>query len=130
MWRLLTTAVKYSPCSKSALKTFCHRNNHSVLSYNNTNDRQNNRRASLGALSHCLQRYTECNAAEVCIFFIRAKIRSVFEKIIGPYEVCIFVNIGPVEKTGALEKVPKWNSSTQPNPSRTFQSCQSQSPQK
>ena len=35
----------------------------------------------------------------------RVCIRSVFEKIIGPYEVCIFVNIGPFEKTGALYKV-------------------------
>ena len=32
----------------------------------------------------------------------RVCIRSVFEKKIGPYEVCIFVNIGPFEKTGAL----------------------------
>ena len=32
-------------------------------------------------------------------------IRSVFEKIIGPYEVCIFVNIGPYEKMAALHEV-------------------------
>jgi len=32
----------------------------------------------------------------------RVCIRSVFEKIIGPYEVCIFVNIGPYEKMAAL----------------------------
>ena len=30
--------------------------------------------------------------------------RSVYEKI-GPYEVCIFVNIGPFEETGALHTV-------------------------
>ena len=32
----------------------------------------------------------------------RVCIRSVFEKIIGPYEVCIFVNTGPYEKMAAL----------------------------
>ena len=32
----------------------------------------------------------------------RVCIRSVFEKIIGPYEVCIFVNIGPYKKMAAL----------------------------
>ena len=32
----------------------------------------------------------------------RVCIRSVFEKNMGPYEVCIFVNIGPFEKTAAL----------------------------
>ena len=35
----------------------------------------------------------------------RVCIRSVFEKIIGPYEVCIFVNIGPYEKMAALHYV-------------------------
>ena len=32
---------------------------------------------------------------EVCI-------RSVFEQKIGPYKVCIFVNMGPFEKLAAL----------------------------
>ena len=35
----------------------------------------------------------------------RVCIRSVFTKIIGPYEVCIFVNIGPFEETGAVTQV-------------------------
>ena len=77
-----------------------------MLSYINTNARQNNRIASLGALSHSLQQCTECNAAEVCMFFKGDKstvcIRSVFKKKIGPYKVCIFVNMGPYEKSAAL----------------------------
>ena len=32
----------------------------------------------------------------------RVCIRSVFEKKMGPYEVCIFVNTGPFEETAAL----------------------------
>ena len=36
----------------------------------------------------------------------RVCIRSVFEKKIGPYEVCIFVNIGPYEKSAALHNHP------------------------
>ena len=55
-----------------------------MLSYINTNARQNNRMASLGAHFHSLQQCTECNAAEVCMFFKGAKstvcIRSVFKK--------------------------------------------------
>ena len=40
---------------------------------------------------------------------------SVFEKIIGSYEVCISVNIGPFEETGALTSPctpfwPRWGS--------------------
>ena len=35
----------------------------------------------------------------------RVCIRSVFEKKMGPYEVCIFVNTGPFEETGALKMV-------------------------
>ena len=34
----------------------------------------------------------------------RVCIRSVFEKKMGPYEVCIFVNTGPFEETAALHK--------------------------
>ena len=30
-------------------------------------------------------------------------IRSVFEQKIGPYKVCIFVNMGPYEKLAALD---------------------------
>ena len=30
-------------------------------------------------------------------------IRSVFEQKIGPYKVCIFVNMGPYEKLAALQ---------------------------
>ena len=77
-----------------------------MLSYINTNAKQNNRIASLGALSHSLQRCTECNTAEVCIFFKWVKIGSVLglylKKKIGPYKVCIFVNMGPYEKLAAL----------------------------
>ena len=32
----------------------------------------------------------------------RVCIRSVFEKKMGPYEVCIFVNTGPFKETAAL----------------------------
>ena len=60
-----------------------------MLSYINTNAKQNDRKASLGTLFHSLQWCTEYNAAEVCIFFKWAKIGSVLglylKKKIGPY---------------------------------------------
>ena len=46
-------------------------------------------------------------AGEVCIFFQMRQygvcIRSVFEQKIGPYKVCIFVNMGPFWKSGSTE---------------------------
>ena len=63
----------------------------------------------LGALAHCLQRCTNCRTAEVCIFFQMTQngvcIRSVFEQKIGPYKVCILVNMGPLERLAALRMV-------------------------
>ena len=58
------------------------------------------------ALVCCMQQCTNCIDAEVCIFFQMSQngvcIRSVIEQKIGPYKVCIFVNIGPFEKLAAL----------------------------
>ena len=106
MWRLLITAVKYSldqsqlyellvtktpivccPISIQIINKIteeCHRG-HSLAACND-------------ALNATLPRSV--------FFSIEPKsglYRSVFTKIIGPYEVCIFVNIGPFEKMGALE---------------------------
>ena len=39
----------------------------------------------------------------------RVCIRSVFKKKIGPYKVCIFVNMGPYEKSAALTISSQFN---------------------
>ena len=56
---------------------------------------------------HCGHAITACNAANVCVFSNEPNL-GLYLKKIGPYEVCIFVNIGPFEKTGALLLINKY----------------------
>ena len=87
------------------------RSKNSILSYIDILQTKYQAISELGALAHCLQRCTNCRTAEVCIFFQMTQngvcIRSVFEQKIGPYKVCILVNMGPLERLAALSFLPQ-----------------------
>ena len=107
-WDLRNPTVRKFILNRRILlhQDYCHRNNYSVLSHINTNDKQNNRRVSLGQSLTAFNDALNATLQRSLFFFKWAKIGSVFEKIIGPYEVYIFVNIGYFKDPGAL---PVWN---------------------
>ena len=69
-----------------------------MLSYINTNAKQNNRIESLGTFSHSLTNAPNGTRPRFVFFSNDPKSGLYLGGKVGPYEVCIFVNIGPFEK--------------------------------